>query len=334
MAPTKYVWRGKLEGELTSQELGLPTIYDLSATQSSNYNGSWATGSWITSVSGGQYFAVSHYVNDGIHDVYRTSILDLSSLEYRYFFQAGNGSYPSSPPSHLKAGVGDGNCFEGISDDNYATMHVQSSHSNVTFDLTYQATTKPLINGGAGVVMLGASESKQWSLPACRTNGFLVVNNEQIPIDPMRSLTWYDRQWGTGGFTNWTWFGLHIPQTGHVLSIWTGDTHTNRTAPVVPGRFATVRNAQGAQTVCDVTWTPDLNRTFYSDSANETYPLAWTVEIPNYDAVVRIESGAANQLNTGSHGPEPPAYNGFVTFSGQFQGAEIEGFGIVEIVYL
>ncbi|CBF82265.1 hypothetical protein AN9234.2 [Aspergillus nidulans FGSC A4] len=316
------------------KDIGLPTIYDLSATQSTNYNGSWATGSWITSVSGGQYFVVSHYVNDGIHDVYRSSILDLSSLKYRYFFQAGNGSYTASPPSHLKAGVGKGNGFEGISNDNYTTMRVQSSHPNVTFDLTYHATTKPLINGGAGVVMLGASESKQWSLPACWTNGFLIVGDEQIPIDPKRSLTWYDRQWGTGGLTNWTWYGLHIPKTGHVLSIWTGDTDADRAAPITPVRFATVRNAYGAQTVCNITWIPDLSHIFHSDSTNKSYPLAWTVEIPSYDAIIKVKSRTENQLNTGSHGSEPEAYNGFVTFAGQFQGTETEGFGIVEIVYL
>ncbi|KAL5043634.1 hypothetical protein BDW71DRAFT_209981 [Aspergillus fruticulosus] len=94
-------------------------------------------------------------------------------------------------------------------------MHVQSSHSNATFDLTYHATAKLLINGSASVVMLGASESKQWSLPACRTDGFLI--------------------WGTGGFTNWAWFGLRIPQTGYVLIIWTGDMDTDGTAPVAPG---------------------------------------------------------------------------------------------------
>ncbi|KAL2816626.1 hypothetical protein BDW59DRAFT_153110 [Aspergillus cavernicola] len=187
-------------------------------------------------------------------------------------------------------------------------MKVQSSHKNVTFDFTFRATAKPLINRCTGALMLGASESKQWALPASRIDGFLIVNGQHITADPARSLTWYDRQWGTGGFTNWTWFGLHIPQTGYIF-----------------------RNTNGSQRVCNVIWTPDLSRTWYSSAANQTYPLAWTAQIPDYDATFKIASVTKNQLNLGSSGTDTPAYNGFVTFSGQFEETKIEGFGIVEV---
>lgn len=263
-------------------------------------------------------------MNIGTDDVFRSSILDLTSLDYHSSFQAGNGSYPLSPAGHLKVGI-NGNGFEGISEDNYGIMRIQSFHEHIKFNLTYYATSKPLINGGTGVIMFGGSESREWGLPACRTEGFLVVNGEQITVDPARSLTWYDRQWGAGGFTNWTWFGLVTPQTGDMFSIWAGDTQD----PASSERFATVRDASGAQTVCSIIWTPDFSHVLDDSATGKTFPLAWTLQIPSYDAIFKIKSVTPNQLNPGSSSFEPPMYIGFVSFSGKVQGTLTQGIGTV-----
>ncbi|KAF9892809.1 hypothetical protein FE257_000398, partial [Aspergillus nanangensis] len=279
------------------KDLGLPTIYDLASTQLGNLNGSRATNSWITGTNGEQYFITTLYTSygmDGVQDVFRGSILELTSMEYHYTFQAGKGSNQVDPAGRFKVGLNDG-WFEAISEDNYGIMGVHSLDANATFNLTYHATSKPLINGGTGVVMFGGSEMGEWALPACKTEGFLVVNGEQVTVDPAHSLTWYDRGLGTGGFTNWTWYGLLMPQTGDMISLWAGDTQEVETSQ----RFASIRSASGGQTVCGATFTPDFSHV-WPGAAGKSFPLAWTVQIPCVDADFKVEAVTENQLNLGS----------------------------------
>ncbi|KAF5016254.1 hypothetical protein F66182_12124, partial [Fusarium sp. NRRL 66182] len=65
----------------------------------------------------------------------------------------------------------DGNGFEGLTDDNVSQMRTYSKHKDVTFDITYNATSKALIDGGTGLFAFGNGKSYEWGFPNCYTEG-------------------------------------------------------------------------------------------------------------------------------------------------------------------
>lgn len=83
--------------------------------------------------------------------------------------------------------------FAAVSSDKLSKMRTWSDSNDVTFDITSEATSPVLFNGGAGQFQWVSMPANEWGLPACRTSGFLSVNGKQVEIDPSRSLTWYDR---------------------------------------------------------------------------------------------------------------------------------------------
>ncbi|KAJ5917359.1 hypothetical protein N7466_010913 [Penicillium verhagenii] len=316
----------RLEPEKLTDVQRVPSLQTLATSQLTHNHGSWWTGSLISAKNGHQYFVISHYVNSGgQRDLYRASVLDLDSLEYHSFVQVGNGSYPSSDFFHLVVGIG-GNGFEGISGDNLAAMRTHSTQDDVTFDLIYHLSTLPLVTGGPDINILDDGKAYGWALPACKTYGTMTINDQKIHVDSRHSLTWYDRYWGSGGlYSNWTWFHLHMPG-GFKLSIWAGDRADNGSDE----RLATIRTSKGSLTLVGVSCTPDSEHTWYSSATDKTYPLAWTVLIPDYISTLRIISITEDQLSVGPSA-SGAAYGGFVTFSGEFLGAQVEGYGMVEI---
>lgn len=74
-----------------------------------------------------------------------------------------------------------------------------------------------------------------------------------------------------------------------------------------------------------------MDNTWYSPVDKNTYPLFWTIHIPDYIARLMIASITADQLVVGSTSSET-AYEGFVTFIGVFLSAEVAGYGMVEIL--
>ncbi|PWY82125.1 hypothetical protein BO70DRAFT_405343 [Aspergillus heteromorphus CBS 117.55] len=303
----------------------IPILFSLNETQRTSYNGSWWTSSYLTTEDSQQYFVFSQFMTgNNNQSIYRSSVLDLADLSYSYSIVAGNGTTASK---RLLIQAED-NGFEALSDDNIARMRTWSNNDNTTFDITWNATSVALVDGGTGSFALSSSTSYQWGLPGCRTAGTLTIDETEKTIDPTNSMTWYDRQWGTTGVSssisalNWTWHELHLPNTADKLSIWAIDDNGSPTA-----RFATIRARDGSQYVVPATFTPDYGRTYESSNTGTVYPLDWTVEIGNWGSL-RISSVAEDQEVAGSTKAQT-IYEGFVTFVGDFNNQAVAGYGLV-----
>ncbi|KAK7742063.1 hypothetical protein SLS53_004649 [Cytospora paraplurivora] len=330
---TGYIF--KPENATSYWQDAIPILFDfgesqlLSTVDGEAAGNSWWTSSYITGTNGGQYLAVSHIlVSTDNSSYYRAATLDLGSLDSYSSFIVYSNETAVQPGSRLNLTL-EGNGFEALTDDNLSQLRTYSNHGDVTFDLKYNATSAAIVDAGTGLFTFGSGLSYEWGFPNSYTEGSLTVNGEVITVDPENSFTWYDRQWNNG-FPyngNWTWFELHIPNTEYKLSIWAIDN----SSPAQASRFATIRTEDGSQNVVPTTWTPDYTRHWYSNATGTDYPQDWTVTIGDYGAL-RISSITGRQEVVGKSAFYT-AYEGFVTFDGQFEGDNVQGFGVVEVLY-
>lgn len=270
---------------------------------------------------------LSNYLDNPLSTVFRSSILNLRTLSYNYFNSYGN-STNHSPILDVK--VGDSG-IQSLTADDVSRMRAYSNHENATFDTTYDATSHALPNAGGGAYKFGSGVSYEWGLPNCRTQGSITERGGQkTTIDPARSFTWYDRQWGSADIlrSNWTWFELHIPQTSYELSAWViDDTRTNQFH-----RFVTIRGANDEIQVLPFKWKPNYERTYQSIANPDVrYAPDWELDISGF-GVLQVSSIISDQEIVGTTGLQT-AYEGFVTFRGSVRSKKVEGYGLVEVFY-
>lgn len=144
--------------------------------------------------------------------IFQSSILDLEDTS-NYWLTAGLA--PLQGNQTVKKGLldieVDGSAFKSLSNDSFSSLTTWGEYDTYAFNLTFDASSPVILNGGVGRFRWGTGTTTQWSLPSCRTQGSFTINGTTLEIDPARSLTWYDRQHGVGGPNNFTWFGLNFP---------------------------------------------------------------------------------------------------------------------------
>jgi kievitone hydratase len=168
--------------------------------------------------------------------------------------------------------------YEALSTDQISVLRTWSTMPDLTFDLTIDGTSTALLDGAVGTFFFGTDTPVfEWGMPACQTSGTLVVNGETLTVDPSRSFTWYDRQWGGGVVSNWTWFELHLEIDNAPIkaSIWIIDPVD---APRI--QFATLRYEDGVQEIIPVSsFIAKTERVYNSPVFGIVYPLDWIVSL-------------------------------------------------------
>ncbi|KAM6506970.1 hypothetical protein FALCPG4_018782 [Fusarium falciforme] len=302
----------------------VPALYDLSKDQES---GSYWTSTFLTATTGKQYLAISHVLGN----VCKSSVLELSSLEY-WNDLTYTETQDTSPPSSNLLDIRLSNCGLGsTSEDKISRMYTYGNTENYSYNISWEATSKVLLNGGGGAFAFGPgyTNTTQWSLPACKTNGTLTVRDRVLNIDPARSFTWYDHQKGAGAPQNWTWFELHFPDSSIKASIWV--YHLPQLSSTSYS-FATVRVGEESQYVVAVDLTPDMSGAWTSPNTNVTYPLSWRLDFENGDYLL-AKSVRPDQEIYGPKQLGDSVYAGYATVSGRFFGQRV-GYGVVEMITL
>ncbi|KAH8656333.1 hypothetical protein BGZ61DRAFT_510826 [Ilyonectria robusta] len=290
---------------------------------------SWWVSSYITSEEGKQYLALSHVMTPW-HDLCRSSVLDLDALKYwvhlEYCERVGNKLSDSSVP--LDADF-DTYGFRALADDNVSKMNAWvTTNASFSFDLTWEATSKIVFNGGSGIIPFGPKprNATEWGVPAAKTTGTLTLDGKTVAVDTKNSFSWYDRQLSYGSPQNWTWFQLNFPGTDIKASVWAYDS----TEPSKDtANFVTIRRDTG-NTVMGYTLTPDASNVWTSPKSGIVYPLAWKLNFENGDHLV-VKSIRDDQEMYGPMTNSDSAYEGFITVTGSFLGQK-RGFGLVEMV--
>ncbi|CZR55373.1 uncharacterized protein PAC_05260 [Phialocephala subalpina] len=185
--------------------------------------------------------------------------------------------------------------FESLTTDQYSTQRTWSTVPELTFDISFNATSPVLLNAELGTFQFGAEPTFEWAMPAAKTSGSFEVGGKTLFIDPTRSLTWYGRQWG-GYIRNWTWFELHLGENADAMrvSFWVFSDET------YPGsKFAMMRLADGTQNVLPVTsFLAKTNRTYTAPDTGVTYPLDWEINLAD-GSCITASSIRPNQVIIG-----------------------------------
>lgn len=312
---------------LTSQS-HIPELYDFADSQYDIESGSsyWLS-SYITGTNGKQYLAISHVLTQQDDDTRcRSSILDLKTLDYwvelTYCTPQAKAATALEKASPLNLDYGTYG-YKATSDDGVSKMAAFAKTSNYSIDISWEATSKVMLNGGGGIIGFGTGNANEWGIPSSKTEGSLTIEDEVVKVDPKNSFTWYDRQLSYGVPKNWTWFQVNFPGTAIKASIWAFDTETTSK------QFATIRVDESIH-VLAYTLTPDMTNTWTSPNTNLVYPLAWRLDFDNGD-YLKVKSVRADQEMYGSRKIDDSAYEGFITVSGRFMGQK-KGFGVVELV--
>jgi predicted secreted hydrolase len=223
--------------------------------------------------------------------------------------------------------------FGATSEDKISSLYAFNSVKDYPYDLTFEAKSKVLLNGGNGVITFGQgyTNSTEWAIPALKTNGTFSVGEGKFQVDAAKSFTWYDRQAGNGAPQSWAWFQLHFPGTAIKASIWAYDL----AAPAGPteNRFATIRFGEEAHLVLPYTLIASTTNVWKSDHTNVTYPLSWTLNFENGDKLEDNSVRGDQEIYGGREQIGNSVYAGFIEAKGKFLGQHA-GFGVVEMIQL
>ncbi|KAK6213280.1 hypothetical protein QIS74_09282 [Colletotrichum tabaci] len=314
----------KPDNHTTYLNTRVPSLYNLTLDQTS---GSYWTSAFLTTTAGTQYLALAHILGP----VCKSSLLALDTLEYWNNLEYANPPNSSLPTTGFH--ISSGNCALGsTSADMITSMYTSGSTSEYAYNLTWESTSKVILNGGGAAFTFGPgfANSTEWSIPASTTSGTVTLGEETHTVDPSRSMLWYDHQKGAGAPQKWTWFQLHFPDSSTKASIWAYDFGSPSFETY---QFATVRVGEESQYVLPFdmeagggcgSWT--------SPRSNITYPQSWRLSFENGD-VLDIESVRKDQEIYGAKAVSDTVYAGYVNVSGKFLGLE-SGFGVVEMIQL
>ncbi|KAF7557096.1 hypothetical protein G7Z17_g928 [Cylindrodendrum hubeiense] len=324
----KYVF--KPEKEVNFQNTHVPSLINLTDSQYAVPTGSsWWMSSFITSTLGKQYLAISHVMTTS-KNICRSSVLDLQTLKYWvhlvYCPSVGTKAYDKSGP--LDADF-DTYGFGSTTEDSISNMYTYANtNASFSFNISWAATSKPVLNGGSGVIAFGPgpANATEWAIPAGKTTGNLKLDGKEVTIDTKNSFTWYDRQMSFGGPRNWTWFEVNFPGSEVKASIWAYDLGLPDNTTY---QFATIRLGD-SQLVLAYELVPDMSNTWVSPNTHLVYPLSWKLKFDNGDYLT-IKSVRPDQEMYGPEELVDSAYTGFITASGKFFG-QTHGFGVVELV--
>ncbi|KAL4762005.1 uncharacterized protein BDW70DRAFT_159304 [Aspergillus foveolatus] len=310
-----------------SMRTPLPLALDLATSRSvvAAAGNSWWTSSYIYASDNRPYFIVSHAYQGSETDPVSAHISGANITLPTYGFEAMDPA------------------------DTLAAMRMWSTFG-LEFDLTFELTSPAILNGDSGTFTWGPYLTYEWTLVGGITTGNFVVNNTRLTIDPVRSLTWYDRQvvfasgldpGGSAASQNWTWFQLHYNRPEHrnnkkisqfrpsKISVWIWDYDSNARV-----QFATVHGSEqlaGQQQVLSVTEFTRSGRTWISPECGGTYPLDWTIALPDGTRLF-IEAIRDDQEFCNASRPFQPTYEGFVSSKGvDGVGNNVGGFGLVEV---
>lgn len=319
----------------------LPLPFNISSTQhlgDFQIDGSFWINSFIHGSNGHNYYIASHvqsYASDipGALPSFRAAILDMTDPSfYRQFlhiapanttFWGEGGEFHAAMP-----GFG----MESISsDDPLKGIRTYSSLGDIEFDLTFNFTSPVLLNAALGSYLVGGEIGYEWSLPKGATQGWLKVNGECIDIIPGKSLSWYDRQWGSLQ-DSFQWIMIQLEESDwldiSVLVVWEWKDIVNGGK-----EFATIRSsATGRDSVVPLTVTESSTNVWVSKKTGLIYPQEWVVVLD--DIEILVKSPRPDQIFEADRGTGfPSQFSGYVDVVASKPGhAPVKGFGAVDLM--
>ena len=160
---------------------------------------------------------------------------------------------------------------------------IEAEAENLSVNLSHTPTMDVLPHGQDGIIVMGdGRNSYYYSFTNLQTVGSISVNGLEYFVSSGR--TWMDHQWGNytrlGMF--WDWFSLRLDNSGALMLFQFRDIFDN----VVRSNW-TYRSATG-EVQYGKDFTAQATRTYEDVNGKCTYPVDWTVDVPEIDASFKV----------------------------------------------
>jgi len=191
----------------------------------------------------------------------------------------------------------------------------------------------PVLHGALGFTPKGIEPrnvSYYYSLTRLHTQGTLSVGGEAVPLV---GLSWMDHDFGTWALeetlAGWDWFAIQLDD-GTDLMVSRMRRRDGTLEPRASG--ATIVDAAGRNvTIAAEAMTIAPRRQWRSSVSGASYPIAWTVEIPQLELVLDVRATVDGQeLNT-ERSTGVVYWEGAIAVSGTRRGHPVSGRGYLEM---
>lgn len=208
---------------------------------------------------------------------------------------------------------------------------IRAVNADVGVDLVLDEGKPPAINGMNGISQKGAqagNASHYYSLTRMPTRGFLVLDGERFEVS---GSSWMDHEFGTSFLEpeqqGWDWLSIQLAD-GRDLMLYQlrrGDgSRDPRSSGTLVGRDGRTRHLRAE----DFTLDPSGPR--FRAPSGATYPIGWTIRIPDERLTLDVTTPLRNQeLSTAGSGVS--YWEGVVDVAGSSGGAPVTGRGYLEM---
>ncbi|KAL2670259.1 hypothetical protein Neosp_014726 [[Neocosmospora] mangrovei] len=297
-----------------------------------NYVNSHWVAHWITTKSNLDLLVVSHAslrakANDPEgSNLYGGSVYELDSGFFSDYFAVGETV--DFNPKILDMKFTDQYRWYANTPDSFSSITSIGKWDNHGWNITFEPRGPNLYDGGSAAFFWGTDYNREWAVPNARTSGTVTINGTQHEVDPKRSTSWYDRQWGVGIATSgWYWFPIQL-RDGTRICAWVvnpvGDYHKS---------FATVLRTDGTHEVVTVSPEMQPQNTWTSKKTNITYHESFTLIFPEKKGRLEIAVPFGKERQHGEFGAadrNAALYEAYATVEGTWEGIRVSGWGISE----
>jgi predicted secreted hydrolase len=199
-------------------------------------------------------------------------------------------------------------------------------------DLRLVSQKPPALHGNAGISPKGPSRgnaSYYYSLTRMKTTGTLTVADKTFAVS---GLSWMDHEFSSSflepGEQGWDWLSLQLDD-GRDLMLYrirrsdgTVDAASSATLVLADGRTQSLGSK-------DFTLTP--GRTWHSSASETTYPVAWTLRVPNHGIELSIQASFPSQEMNTAATTGFAYWEGSITANGTAHARPIQARGYLEM---
>lgn len=213
-------------------------------------------------------------------------------------------------------------------DEEGSRLRLRAAANDLEIDLDLVAD-KPLVLHGESGLSLKSREpgnaSYYVSYTDLSTGGLIQVGGEAYSVT---GKSWFDHEWSTSalgeGAVGWDWFSLQF-ESGRELMYFQIRKVDGTIEPVSSGTLieadGETRFLKGDEVLLEPagTWT--------SPQSGASYPIAWSLRLPEEELEIRVEALLADQEMNLSF----TYWEGAVRFEGEWEGQPVAGLGFLEM---
>lgn len=259
-------------------------------------------------------------------NLYGGSIYELDSGFFSDYFAVGETVEFNSEVLDIK--FSDQYRWHANTPDSFSSITTIGKWENHGWNVTFEPRGPNLYDGGSAAFFWGSDYNREWAAPNALTSGTVTINGTTHEVDPKRSTSWYDRQWGVGIATGgWYWFPIQLADgtriCGWVLNP-VGDYHKS---------FATVLRTDGTHEVVTVLADLKPEGVWTSKDTNITYYESFTITFPEKKSTLKVTVPFGRQRQHGEFGAADKnvaLYEAYATVEGTWEGKRVRGWGISE----